>query len=116
MDLIKNSFKVAINTSYGGYRLSEEAVRAIAERRGCTIVNRGGESFAYFMLVDQGGQEIDPQDLPRTDTDLIAVVEALGPDRAGADGNRIVVREVGITVEIDNYDGKEEVRVYGSAC
>jgi hypothetical protein len=64
--------------------------------------------------VDEAGLTVDPQsELRRDDPDLIAVAEALGPDRTGADSGRIEVREVMINIEINGRDGKESVSVDG---
>jgi hypothetical protein len=116
MTSLKIVTKVAINTVYGGFRLSQKAAELLAQRKRAVAVNRGDSGYAYYVLVGEDSLEIDLQELPRNDADLIAVVESLGPDRSGADSGRIEIREVDVFIDINARDGKESVRVHGSAC
>ena len=93
------SFKIVINTCYGGFGLSDEAIAMYRERKGITADERA--TYA--------------DELARDDADLIAVVEALGPEKASNDRYaelKVVevpdwLREKGWSVE--EYDGLEHI-------
>lgn len=82
------SHKVAYNSYYGGFGLSEKARK---------LLNR------------LKGEEVDYHDLPRHDKDLVAVVEELGSEASGT-FNSVVIAEIDSDrYRISEYDGWERV-------
>jgi hypothetical protein len=80
--------RVVINSSYGGYGLSEEAKARLKEL----------------------GEEHHEYDIPRHDPTLIQVIEELGSDRASGNYAQLeIVEIVGRTYRIEEYDGMESV-------
>jgi len=121
--------KVVIHTEFGGFTLTPEIVKRLKARE-CEWIDRcGGPHGGAFYLPYE---EEDPDAL-RRDLDLIEVVEELTKQyEAKIDaeqGTRISWRdraelrrdllgglkvvEVTIEIEIEDYDGKETVRVSG---
>lgn len=90
--------KVVVNRCYGGFGLSELAVKMLAIRKGENYEDndQAKETLEYF--------------LPRDDADLVAVVEELG-DRANGNYAELKVLSVPDGVEwfVEEYDGMEHV-------
>ena len=93
------TFKIVINTCFGGFGLSEEAIAMFRERKG--------------IAADERATYTD--ELERDDPDLIAVVEALGENAAG-DGRYTVLKVVEVPMwlrekgwYIEEYDGWEHI-------
>jgi ABC-type transporter Mla MlaB component len=82
--------RIAINEDYGGFGLSDEAIEAIAKRKGVKYV--------------------DTFDLSRDDADMIAVIEELG-DSACSRYSSIKIVDIPDDVDwiIQDYDGIEWV-------
>ena len=92
--------KIAINTEYGTFSLSDVAMQEIIKRKGV--------AFIY-------GEDFHPGfDKYRTDTDLIAVIEELGWQAWGF-GAHIEIVEIpdGIEYEIFERSGSELVMEIG---
>jgi hypothetical protein len=93
------TFKIVINACFGGFGLSDEAIAMWRERKGIADTERP-------TYVDE---------IERDDADLIAVVEALGPEKAGDDRYaRLKVVEVPMWLQekgwhIEEYDGSEHI-------
>jgi hypothetical protein len=84
--------KVAYNACYGGFSLSDAAIKRYAEIKGVSA-----ESFY-------------DRDLERNDPALIQVIEELGRDADGECAKlRIVDLPAGTQYRIDEYDGSESV-------
>lgn len=80
--------KVAYNSYYGGFGLSDKAQKLLNELK---------------------GEEVDYYDLPRHDKDLVAVVEELGSEASGR-FNSVVIAEIDSDrYRISEYDGWEKV-------
>ena len=94
-------FKVVINVCYGGFGLSDDALRMLAERRGLSISETKDE-YIY------GGTQMEGA---RSCPHLIAVVEKLGDDANGMASQLEVVEleDVVGCYAIDEYDGWEGV-------
>lgn len=90
--------KIVINKTHGGFSLSEQALCALSQRKGCKLELRDG--FAY----EQG------KALLRHDPDLVAVVESLGTQASGPHA-RLKVVEIPDNVLwfVQDYDGIERV-------
>lgn len=103
--------KVVINADFGGFSLSGAAILAMRARGNEHAKNEVlyGETYPDGQLNDFKSNSYG-RDIPRTDADLVAVVEALGEE---ADGRcaRLVVVEIpdGIEWQISEYDGMEHV-------
>ena len=81
--------KVVINTCYGGFSLSDDAIRAWESRT---------------------GREFDAWDVPRHDPDLVAVVLLFGDEAAGSCAELQVITIDGNQYLITEYDGAETIR------
>lgn len=87
------AWKVVINTCYGGYGLSAEAVDLLRELK--------GEPLECYR---------DWQGITRHDKDLVKVVETLG-DKASNTYAKLKVVEIDFPAYmIDEYDGIESIR------
>ena len=84
-----NTMKVVINTCYGGFSLSDEAIRAWESRT---------------------GRQFDAWDVPRHDPDLVAVVLLFGDEAADSCSELEVVTIEGNQYLITEYDGAETIR------
>ena len=89
------TFKIVINTCFGGFGLSDEAITMYRERKGIAADTR--PTYA--------------DELARDDADLIAVVEALG-EKANDQYSELKVVEVPTWLKekgwsIEEYDGRE---------
>ena len=89
------TFKIVINTCYGGFDLSDEARATWRERKG--IADDARPTYA--------------DELARDDADLIAVVEELG-EKANSTYSQLKVVEVPMWLKekgwtIEEYDGRE---------
>ena len=88
------TFKIVINTCYGGFDLSDEAIAMFRERKGIADTER--PTYA--------------DEIARDDVDLIAVVEALG-GKANTQYSEWKVVEVPMWLKekgwtIEEYDGR----------
>ena len=104
--------KVVINSDYGGFSLSDEAIEAYAERKGITLrkEERNSDSVLssdYYLDNDEG---FNCREIPRNDPTLVAVIEKLG---VKADGFCATLKVVEIPEDVDwyveEYDGNEWV-------
>lgn len=94
---------VVINGCYGGFGLSQEALRLLRER-GVEIEEEQEENKYYNK-----GHLYDPR-LPRHDPRLIAVVEELG-ERADGEYAALYIETIpGNRYRIEEYDGSEVIR------
>ena len=93
------TFKIVINACYGGFGLSDEAIAMYRERKGIAADER--TTYA--------------DEIARDDADLIAVVEALGSEKAGYVPYALLkVVEVPMWLRekgwhIAEYDGSEHI-------
>jgi hypothetical protein len=104
---IRLSIPVVINTSYGGFGLSEAAALELMRRKGLTCRRDSG----YLVVGETGCQTVEDI-VPRDDQDLIEVVRIMG-DIANGDRARLAVSTVEIRIVFENYDGKERIVVSG---
>ena len=103
--------KYVINTVYGGFSLSDEAIMRYAELKGITLFINKDVSFfnSYYTSPDfDNGSYFRHREIPRNDSVLIQVVEELGRK---ADGRVawLVIEEIepGTRFRLQEYDGME---------
>ena len=115
--------KIVVNGCFGGFGLSDVAVRRYAEIAGITLYQEDS-SFGLTMWYRVPKEEYDamtdwqaqndayfsPRDIERTDPVLVQVVEELG-ERANGSYASLYIVEVpeGTRYRIDEYDGTESV-------
>lgn len=101
--------KVVINVCYGGFGLSDEAVREYLRRTGRRWTETPRALFTSFHVVGEDGWY--QGDIPRTDPTLIALVEEWG-DRANGRHAELKIEELpkGTQYLIDEYDGFESIQ------
>lgn len=102
---IKMTMPVVINKCYGGYGLSDKASHMLAEKKGLKIRKE------YSWVIENTHNSLNSV-IPRNDPDLIEIVLKLGK-AASDECSELVVVNVEVTIEIENYDGMEKVHVYG---
>jgi hypothetical protein len=113
--------KVAINTCFGGFSLSEAAFEKMLERMGIEFEKAKDNTYKslgiihYYRkgMVDKDEGYLSPYDFTnnRASEDLIAVIEELGVEKASGKYAEIKIVEVPDDVKwhIDEYDGVEHV-------
>jgi hypothetical protein len=130
--------KVVINRCYGGFSLSDEAIRRYAELKGLTLYPEEGEwgLITYWTVPPEDRPQdlsgdawrnaslderkayneayaksvLYDRDIPRDDVHLAQVVEELG-EKANGDCANLQVTEIpdGVAWEVEEYDGNEWV-------
>ena len=104
-------YKVVLNSCYGGFGLSEEAIQMLIDKHGLEI---DSDSYGYVDN-DDFGIEDENYEAYRMDKRLISVVEKLGVKKASgkhAELRVVVVPDEVVEVHgwhIDDYDGCESV-------
>jgi len=115
--------KIVINSDFGGFGLSPDAIRRYTELKGYNIVEAGkeGEWKALFahptysgsfenMTSEERDDILSEYDIPRDDPALIQVVEEMGE---GANSTFATLKIVEIPDDVDwtiqEYDGTEWV-------
>ena len=75
--------KVVINSSYGAFRLSDEAHDLYAKFKGYNLIKDGNDVYRDFYKNEESEENIiDEWTFDRSDPDLVKVVETLG-EKAG---------------------------------
>ena len=103
-------YKVVLNSCFGGFSLSKDAIQMLIDKHGLDIDGDYG-----FVSNDDFGIVDDNIDAYRMDKRLISVVKKLGVDKAS--GKRSALRIVSVPDEvvaihgwhISDYDGCESV-------
>ena len=103
--------KVVINTDWGGFGLSDDAIRRYAELKGITLVEETNE-YGITFYVDQINDEsyFEAHDFDRTDPALIQVVEEMG-DASFGWAAKLKIVEIPDDVDwyVSDYDGVEHI-------
>lgn len=101
--------KIVLNSCYGGFSLSEEAVLKYAQKKGIKLVQNKEEYFKPFYKDEIKVENyFSEREIPRDDFDLIETVEELGEKANGVYAElRIVTIPDDVDWEIEEYDGKE---------
>jgi hypothetical protein len=124
--------KIVINSCYGGFGLSEAAMRLYAEKKGLPFFEHNpykSDMFKQYFTADPSGRykideyglsQIDndfyrkyslyDKDFDRTDPVLVEVVEELG-EKANGFAAELEVIDIpkGTLYRIDEYDGLESI-------
>ena len=105
--------KVVINDDFGGFGLSDEAMREYGKRAGLNLVEDEPDKFGfvhfYLNSVDDKNYFSD-RDIDRNDPSLVAVVETMGEASFGKYANlKIVEIPDDVNWYIEEYDGAEHV-------
>lgn len=115
--------KVAINTSYGGFGLSVEALKCLYKKESELLKNYTpwdgiewydmGDGFygsRRYDFIKKDEQVYTFEDENRMHPDLIALIETLG-DKANGLFSELKIVEIpdGIEFSIEEYDGREEI-------
>jgi hypothetical protein len=107
----RENMKVVINSDYGGFGLSDEAIELYAKYKGLTL--RKEEKKPGSILSNDyylGDEWFNCRDIPRNDTDLVRVVKELGEKANGFCASlKLVDIPLDIQWFIEEYDGNEWV-------
>ena len=103
--------KVVINADFGGFSLSDDAMRMYSDLAGLNLVGKPS-SFGHTIFYIDGEIEDESAfwegEIARNDENLVKVVETLG---SAANGNysRLKVVEIpdGVDWMLQEYDGSE---------
>ena len=105
--------KIVINSDYGGFSLSDEAILEYGKRKGLNLVKDENTSWSVSIFYkDSVAKEnyFEDRDIPRNDPALVEVVEVLGEAANGFAANLKIVE---IPEDVDWYveenDGREWV-------
>ena len=103
--------KIVINRDYGGFGLSDEAIRYYAEKKGLVLNSRKSDSLSGFTnyFFEEDGEFFDDRDLSRDDPILVEIVEALTSEKASGPYALLKVVEIpnDVNWSIEENDGME---------
>lgn len=104
--------KIVINKCYGGFSLSNKAMKTLLALKSTEFTSRKGLCGREFYYTD--GRRIRLHEMfeseiaLRTDEDLVKVVETLGEKSWGSHAQLAIIEiPDGIKVAIADYDGNE---------
>jgi len=105
--------KIVINSDYGGFSLSDQAVLAYGRKKGLNLVKDENTNWSISIFYkDSVAKEnyFEDRDIPRNDPALVEVVEKLGEAAYGFAANLKIV-EIPEDVDwcIEENDGREWV-------
>lgn len=105
--------KIVINSDYGGFSLSDEAVLEYGKRKGLNLVKDENTNWRISIFYKESVAKenyFEDREIPRNDPDLVSVVEDLGES---ANGFAASLKIVEIPEDVDWYveenDGREWV-------
>lgn len=104
--------KVAINSDYGGFNLSDKAIRRLFELKGWKCVEEDTKySFTIFYKDSVSEDNLFlVHDLERNDVELIKVIEELGKDASGLYSSlKIIEIPDDVKWHIAEYGGREHI-------
>ena len=105
--------KIVINSDYGGFSLSDQAILAYGRKKGLNLVKDENTNWSISIFYkDSVAKEnyFDDREIPRNDPILVEVVEKLGDAAYGFAANLKIV-EIPEDVDwcIEENDGREWV-------
>ena len=105
--------KIVINSDYGGFSLSDEAILEYGRRKGLNLVKDENTNWSISIFYkDSVAKEnyFEDRDIPRNDPALVEVVEVLGEAANGfAASLKIVEIPEDVDWCIEENDGREWV-------
>lgn len=106
--------EILLNKCYGGYGLSNEAVRLYLIKKNIEFrLNPKCSTghFKYYMI--EGNDQFSDHNIPRTDPVIIQVVRDLGK-KANGRCAELVITSIpdGCEYYIDEYDGMESIETW----
>jgi hypothetical protein len=97
--------KIVINTGYGGYGLSNKAIKLYLDKKGISYV------FDRYFYISKT-ETFDASEIDRKDSVLIEVIEELGEEANGEYAKLCIMElEEGTLYRIDSYDGSEWIEL-----
>ena len=111
---VKRMRKVVINTCFGGFGLSHEAIIRYAQIKGFPLIVKKTDSslvpYQYYKEVEQPDNYFSDYEILRDDPALVKTVEELGREANGwAAELKVVEIPDGVNFQIEEYDGNEWV-------
>lgn len=106
-----NMTKIVINNCYGGFGLSDEAIRLYLDLKGFAYkVKRISNLYNHYVV--EGLDNFYADDLERDDLVLIEVVEKLG-EKANGLCAKLAITELpkGTLYRINGFDGLESIEI-----
>lgn len=106
--------EILLNKCYGGYGLSDEAVRLYLTKKNIPIVSNLAHDSKYFKYYIVGDNEqFSDYNIPRTDPVIIQVVRELGKKANGRNAELVITSiPDGCEYYIDEYDGIESIETW----
>ena len=105
--------KIVINSDYGGFSLSDQAILAYGRKKGLNLVKDENTNWSISIFYkDSVAKEnyFEDRDIPRNDPALVEVVEVLGEAANGfAASLKIVEIPEDVDWCIEENDGREWV-------
>jgi hypothetical protein len=105
--------KVVINSDFGGFSLSDEAVREYAKQKGIPLVEEKDEKWndiTFYVNSVSEENYFSARDFERNDEVLVKVVEKLGNKANGFCATlKVVEIPEGVDWYVEEYDGREWV-------
>lgn len=104
--------KVVINRDFGGFGLSDAAIKRYAEIAGLNLVKKKDVWGGYVYYKEHVSEDtyFSDYDIPRNDPALVQVVEELGEDADGISSSlKVVEVPDDVKWQIEEYDGVEWV-------
>jgi len=105
--------KIVINTCYGGFGLSDEAMERVLELKGISYTKKNDIGFVCFYTKAQNENEVDNHyiceyDFERYDPALVQAVEEMGTEANGPHAElKVVLIPDDVQWYIHEYDGIE---------
>lgn len=103
-------FKVVFNACFGGFSLSEKAIKLYAELSVVSLECREEKNYGisqHFHYVN--GEYFSDREISRHDENLVKVVETLGREANGQYAELMIEIVKGDRYIINEYDGNEDV-------
>lgn len=105
--------KVVINCDFGGFGLSNEAMREYGRLKGLNLVEDGPDEYGFIHFYkDAIGEDsyFTEREIDRSDPALVSVVETMGEASFGKYANlKIVEIPDDVKWYVQEYDGMEHI-------
>jgi hypothetical protein len=105
--------KVIINSDYGGFSLSDDAILEYGKRKGLNLIRDENTSWnisIFYNGAPATENYFDDREIPRNDSDLVAVVEQLGEAANGFAANlKVIEIPEDVNWQVEENDGLEWV-------